>query len=115
MLSDFIAKSYKSVIEIALWLSLLAALFGGGNVGGFWGLITAFVVWVVVASVIFGFFVTVIDIKNSLSKIEEHITHNSPKVLYDIKESVKKIEEHNSADSQKENESVEPIKDKRTE
>ena len=70
MLSKIIVSSYSIFLEIAIWLTLIGGFIGGWAAHGFFtaigGLIASFVFCVVV----FGAFLTLIDIQKSVRAIE---------------------------------------------
>ncbi len=70
MLSKIIVSSYSTLLEIAIWLTLLGGFIGGWAANGFLaalvGLVTSFVFCIVV----FGAFLTLIDIQKSVRAIE---------------------------------------------
>lgn len=79
MLSKMIVNSYQILIEIALWLSLLAFVILGwqmraggfaGSIMGFKGAIIWAVVWFIVAVVFFGGLLVLGDIRERVKKIE---------------------------------------------
>jgi hypothetical protein len=71
MLSRIIVSSYAVLLEIAMWIILLVAFIGGWSASGFFvglgALIGAFVFCVVV----FGAFLTLVDIRQAVRAIQE--------------------------------------------
>ncbi len=70
MLSKIIINSYKLLIEIVLWLSLVAFVVGGWNIptsyydtAGFIGAIGGLIVWLIIAVIVFGAFLVLLDIR----------------------------------------------------
>ena len=79
MLSRIILSAYGLIIEIGLWVSLLALCLGGmgagynemGILGVVVGLGTGFLAWLFVAALSFGVFLIMNDIRKSVKAIEE--------------------------------------------
>ena len=77
MLSKFIVSSYKTVIEIALWLSLLVFIAGGwagastAEFNSILGATAGAVLWFILAVVFFGAFLVLGDIRERVKSIEE--------------------------------------------
>ncbi len=69
-LSKFIIAAYKPLIEIALWVTLLLLLIAGDYAGGFVGLIIGGVLWLIIATVLFGALLLLIDIQERVRNIE---------------------------------------------
>ena len=79
MLSELIVNSYKILIEISLWLSLLLSIIGGFGVGwqassiffgGFVSVVVAVSIWFIFAVVVFGTFLVLEDIRQRVKNIE---------------------------------------------
>jgi hypothetical protein len=70
MLSKVIVSSWAVLIEISLWLVLLAALIGGWQAGGIGGAIGGLVVAFIVGSMFLGAFLVLDDIRRSVKAIE---------------------------------------------
>jgi hypothetical protein len=70
MLSKVIVSSWAVLIEISLWLVLLAALIGGWQAGGIGGAIGGLVVAFIVGSMFLGAFLVLEDIRRSVKAIE---------------------------------------------
>lgn len=78
-LSKLVVKWLEWIIEIGLWLTLVAAFIGGLNVGdGFFGSLIAAIISTtmagVFASLIFGGFIILADIRRLL---KQHTTSNT--------------------------------------
>ncbi len=69
MLSKIIVASYKTFLEIAIWLVLLGATIGGFSWGGFWSGIGALIGAFVFCVAVFGGFLLIADIQRSVSEI----------------------------------------------
>ncbi|MGE0583422.1 MAG: hypothetical protein AB7P31_14970 [Steroidobacteraceae bacterium] len=71
MLSKIILSSYSALLEVSIWIILVGSFIGGWMASGFFaaigGLIAAFVFCVVV----FGAFLTLLDIQHSVRAIQE--------------------------------------------
>ena len=94
MLSKFIVSSYGVFIEISLWLSLLASVVSGYMVNGILAAIGFFVIWFVCATVFFGGFLILEDIRIAVNRSGE-IQYYS--VIDDIRKSMKKIASERTA------------------
>jgi hypothetical protein len=70
MLSKIIVGSWAVLIEISLWLLLLAALVGGWRAGGLGGAIGGLVVAFIIGSMFLGAFLVLEDIRKSVKAIE---------------------------------------------
>jgi hypothetical protein len=70
MLSRIIVSSWAVLIEISLWLLLLAALVGGWQAGGIGGAIGGLVVAFIIGSMFLGAFLVLEDIRKSVKAIE---------------------------------------------
>jgi len=70
MLSRIIVSSWAVLIEISLWLLLLAALIGGWQAGGIGGAIGGLVVAFIVGAMFLGAFLVLEDIRKSVKAIE---------------------------------------------
>ena len=71
MLSKIIVASYKLFLEIAIWLVLLGATIGGFSYGGFWAGIAAIIGSFVFCVAVFGGFLLLADIQNSVTQIRD--------------------------------------------
>ncbi len=69
MLSKIIVKSYGVLIEIALWLFLVACIVGGSQVAGLQGFLAGLAVWFVFSVVVLGGFLVLLDIRNTVERI----------------------------------------------
>ena len=70
MLSKIIVTSYALFLEIALWVTLVGSFIGGWAASGFFAGILALIAAFVVCVVVFGGFLTIIDIKKAVRSIE---------------------------------------------
>ena len=70
-LSKLIVKMYGVILEVGLWVLLLAALVGGWQANGFLGAIGALVIVAVLASVLFGAFLVINEIRDRVKAIDE--------------------------------------------
>lgn len=76
ILSKLAAKWLEWIIEIALWITLVGAFLGGLKMGsGFFGSIIMAIVLTAIAGVfaalVFGAFIILADIRNSVTAIEK--------------------------------------------
>lgn len=71
MLSKLIVSSYAMLLEISIWLILVGSLIGGWSAKGFGGAIGAFVATFIFCVVVFGAFLILSDIRQSVRAIEE--------------------------------------------
>ncbi len=70
MLSRFIVSSYSLLLEIAIWITLVGGFIGGWSANGFFTAIGGLLVSFVFCVVVFGAFLTLIDIQKSVRAIE---------------------------------------------
>lgn len=81
MLTRLISNFYSILIEVALWITMLFLVFVGAIAGGVYGgsadsgygllgMLLGFLLWLVVATVLFGFFILIHDISERIKKIE---------------------------------------------
>ncbi len=70
MLSKLIVNSYKVLIEIALWCSLVLTLGMGIVTAGVIGLLIGGVAWLIFSALLFGAFLILIDIRDRVKSIE---------------------------------------------
>lgn len=73
MLSRIVVSLYKVILEIALWLVLLAGVIGGWKNGGFTGALVGLVVVAILSAVLFGAFLVLGDIRQSVRAIEARL------------------------------------------
>jgi hypothetical protein len=71
MLTRFIVGSYAMLIEVALWVSLISAFIAGWRFNGFVGAILALLLGGVLATMFFGAFLILEDIRKSIRIIEQ--------------------------------------------
>ena len=74
MLTRFIMNSYKAFTEIVLWLLLLLCVIGGGIIGqGFFGTllgaVLGFAGWLIIAVMVFGAILMILDIRQICKEI----------------------------------------------
>ena len=76
-LSKLIVNAYETLIEIALWGTLLLAIIGGASVGseigGGWiifGMLVGIGLWLIFAVLVFGAFLVMLDIRNRLKSLQ---------------------------------------------
>ena len=71
MLKKLVIESYNVLIEVALWLLIVVALFGGygiyGVMGAVGGLIGAFLFMIIFIAP----FIVIVDIRNIVKRIEQ--------------------------------------------
>ena len=72
MLSRFIVSSYALLLEISLWVVLVAGFVGGWIAHGFLTAIAGLFVAFVFCVVVFGAFLVIVDIQKSVRAIEAH-------------------------------------------
>ena len=75
MLTKLIVSSYEKLVEVTLWIFLLACVIGGSYLGSLsdnaiYGGVGGLVLGFVVAVLLFGAFLILGDIRNSVRKIE---------------------------------------------
>lgn len=71
MLSKLILNSYKTLLEISMWLILVGSFVGGWIGKGFIGGIVSLVVAFIFCVVTFGAFFVLMDIQSSVKAIRE--------------------------------------------
>ena len=71
MLSKIVVKIYTVLLEIGLWLILLAGIIGGWQANGFIGAIGGLVAAAIFGAVFFGAFLVLDDIRARVKSIEE--------------------------------------------
>lgn len=71
MLSKLIVTSYRILIEVAMWLMLVIGFIGGWAQKGFFGAIGGLIVAFIFCVVVFGAFLVILDIQNSVKAIEQ--------------------------------------------
>jgi hypothetical protein len=71
MLSKIVIKLYSVLLEIGLWILLLAGIIGGWQSGGFFGAIAGLISAAIFGAVFFGAFLLLADIRNSVDAIKE--------------------------------------------
>jgi hypothetical protein len=72
MLSKIIVSSYKILLEICIWLLLLGGFVWGWKMSGFFGAIIGLIGAFIFCVVLFGAFLTLLDIRQSVRAIEAH-------------------------------------------
>lgn len=77
MLSKFIANFYGPLLEVCIWLILVISFVGGWATRGFGAAIVSLIVAFVVSVVVFGAFLTLVEIRKSLKTLEERQTGTS--------------------------------------
>jgi len=70
MLSRLIVRSYKMLLEGAMWLILIGSFIGGWAAKGFFGSILGLLMAFVFCVVVFGAFLVLVDIQISVKAIE---------------------------------------------
>lgn len=70
MLRNFIVTAYQTLLEIGIWLWLLTSLIAGWKFYGFKGGLGGLLVGVVTAVLLFGAFLILGDIRDSVRRIE---------------------------------------------
>ena len=70
MLSKLVISLYTTLLEIGLWLLLLAVLVGGWQGGGFFGAVGGLIGAGIFGAVFFGAFLVLNDIRKSVNAIE---------------------------------------------
>lgn len=71
MLGKIIVSSYSVLLEVAIWLTLLGGFIGGWAAYGFTGAIVGLVVSFIFSIVVFGAFLTLIEIQKSVRALQE--------------------------------------------
>ena len=74
MLTKFIASSYEISCEVAIWLTLLGGFIGGWFAGGFVAAIGGLTAAFIVCIVIFGAFLALVDIQESVRAVKDKQT-----------------------------------------
>ena len=69
-LSKLIVQMYGVILEVGLWFLLLGALVGGWQANGFIGAITTLIGVAILASVVFGAFLVLNEIRDRVKAIE---------------------------------------------
>lgn len=69
-LSKIIVSSYAVLLEVVIWLTLIASLIGGWIAYGFLGAIGGLVVAFIVSVAVFGAFLTLADIQKAMRSME---------------------------------------------
>ncbi len=69
MLTKIIVNAYSTLIEIALWLMLIAAVLVGWQLGEVTGVIIGLVIAFVLGAIIFGAFLVLVDIRETVRDI----------------------------------------------
>lgn len=70
MLSKIIVSFYGVLLEVSMWVILVAAFIGGWVVHGFLTAVAALILAFVFCAVAFGAFLTLVDIRHSVKLIE---------------------------------------------
>lgn len=73
MLSRIVVSLYKVILEIGLWLVLLAGVIGGWQANGMLGALFGLVVVAILSAVFFGAFLVLSDIRQSVRAIEDRL------------------------------------------
>lgn len=71
MLSKIIVSFYGVLLEVSMWVIMVAALIGGWMADGFIAAIGALILAFVFCAVAFGAFLTLVDIRHSVKLIQE--------------------------------------------
>jgi len=71
-LSKIVVKLYAVLIEVALWLVLIGSFIGGWQANGFLGAVGSVIVSTILASVFFGAFLVINEIRDKVTAIEAH-------------------------------------------
>jgi ABC-type multidrug transport system permease subunit len=69
-LSRIVVRLYAVLIEIALWLVLIGSFIGGWQANGFLGALGSVIVATILASVFFGAFLVINEIRDKVAAIE---------------------------------------------
>lgn len=77
MLSKIIVSSYALLLEISMWVILLVAFVAGWQAGGLGGALGALLVAFVFCVVVFGAFLTLVDIRQAVRSLEDKQTSKS--------------------------------------
>jgi len=72
MLTKIIVSSFAVLIEICIWIVLVAALIGGWQFQGFFGAEGALIFAFVLCVIIFGAFGILLDIRNTVREIQKN-------------------------------------------
>ena len=78
MLSRLIVSAYGALIEVALWLILIASAFTGWSQGGVGGALAGLLGAFVVSVVVFGAFLMLVKIQQSVASIEASVAGTRP-------------------------------------
>jgi hypothetical protein len=70
VLSKIIVSSYSMLLEAAIWIILVSSFIGGWIASGFFAAIGALIAAFVFCVVVFGAFLTLVDIQTSVHSIE---------------------------------------------
>lgn len=71
MLSKIIVSFYAVLLEVSMWVIIVAAFIGGWAAAGFFAAIGALILAFVFCAVGFGAFLTLVDIRHSVKLIQE--------------------------------------------
>ncbi len=71
MLSKLVVNIYTVLLEIGLWLLLIAGFIGGWQAGGFLNAIGGLIAAAIFGAVFFGAFLVLNDIRDRVKNIEE--------------------------------------------
>ena len=75
MLTKFIRELFEPLIEVVLWLSLLGAFIAGAYTNGVPGVLVALLTWLFMSILFIGLALIIVDIRNTVKKIEERQSH----------------------------------------
>ena len=71
MLTKIIQKLFEPLIEVILWVSLLAAVIGGWQANGLMGSLLALLIWLLTSVIFIGLALIIVDIRNAVKRIED--------------------------------------------
>ncbi len=70
MLTKFIVNAYQPIIEVMLWITLIAAVIAGFSFA-WWGPIVTILIWTIFSSTFIGGFLIINDIRERVKNIEK--------------------------------------------
>ncbi|MEE9354444.1 MAG: hypothetical protein V3U75_02535 [Methylococcaceae bacterium] len=74
MVSKLVVSFYQLLLEISMWLTLIICVYGEWNANGFLGLFGGLIAGFIIIVVIFGAFLIIGDIRESVRAIEKSKT-----------------------------------------